>query len=137
MEIDTKSNAYKLLTEERKAQKYALMCFFYNQKHLGRTGRWKRLYEEKFGISPTNVDYALLSKFSVLYSQFMEHVFPKLTKQLDLLNEASISFLGLTFAQRVLQELGWPWGAQEPADTFDHCPPRTGRTRCPKQTLKL
>ena len=90
MEIDTKSNAYKLLTEERKAQKYALMCFFYNQKHLGRTGRWKRLYEEKFGISPTNVDYALLSKFSVLYSQFMEHVFPKLTKQLDLLNEASI-----------------------------------------------
>lgn len=90
MEIDKKSNAYKLLTEDRKAQKFALMCFFYNQKHLGRTNRWKRLYEEKFGISPTNEDYTLLSRFSVLYSSFMEQVFPRLTKQLDLLNEASL-----------------------------------------------
>lgn len=90
IEVDKKSNAYILLTQERKAQKFALMCFFYNQKHLGRTDRWKSLYQEKFGISPSNSDYTLLSKFSVLYSEFMDYVFPKLTKQLNLLNEASL-----------------------------------------------
>ena len=88
MEIDKESNAYKLLTEDRKAQKFALMCFFYNQQHLGRTERWKSQYEEKFGVSVTPTDYELLSKFSVIYPKFMEYVFPKLTKQLNLLNEA-------------------------------------------------
>ena len=33
-------------------------------------------------------EYLLLTKFSVKYSEFMEYVFPKLTRQLDLLNEA-------------------------------------------------
>lgn len=88
MEVDTESFAYKLLTEERKAQKYALMCFFYNQQHLGRTRRWVDQYEEKFGISVTPTDFELLSKFSVKYPKFMEYVFPKITKQLNLLNEA-------------------------------------------------
>ena len=31
LEINKESNAYKLLTEERKAQKHALICFFYNE----------------------------------------------------------------------------------------------------------
>ena len=88
MIIDKESNAYKLLTEDRKAQKYALMCFFYNQEHQGRTERWKSQYEENFGVSVTTTDYKLLSKFSVIYPEFMEYVFPKLTKQLNLLNEA-------------------------------------------------
>jgi len=88
MNIDEESFAYKLLTEDRKAQKYAIMCFFYNQQHLGRTKRWVDQYEDKFGISVTPDDYELLSRFSVKYPQFMEYVFPKITRQLDLLNEA-------------------------------------------------
>lgn len=90
--IDTEykedSYSYKLLTEDRKAQKYALMCFFYNQKHLGRTRKWVEQYEEKFGISVSDQEYDLLSEFSVKYPKFMEEVFPNLTKQLDILNEA-------------------------------------------------
>lgn len=88
IEIDKTSNAYRLLTEERKAQKYALMCFFYNEQHLSRTKRWVDLYEEKYGTSVQDEEYKLLSKFSIKYSEFMEYVFPKLTRQLDLLNEA-------------------------------------------------
>ena len=93
-EVDIESNAYKLLTQERKAAKYAIMCFFYNQQHLGRTERWKLQYEEIFGISVTPSDYALLTKFSVAYPKFMEYVFPKLTKQLALLNEALFLVIG-------------------------------------------
>jgi hypothetical protein len=88
IEIDKESNAYRLLTEERKAQKYALMCFFYNEQHISRTKRWVSQYEEKYGTSVQDEEYKLLSKFSVKYSEFMEYVFPKLTKQLDLLNDA-------------------------------------------------
>lgn len=33
-------------------------------------------------------EYKLLSKFSVKYPEFIRYVFPKLTRQLDLLNEA-------------------------------------------------
>ena len=90
MEINTESNAFKLLTEERKAQKYALMCFFFNQQHLSRTDEWRMLYEEKFGISVPPADYELLTRFSVLYPEFMEYAFPKLTGQLNLLNEAML-----------------------------------------------
>lgn len=90
IEINKTSNAYRLLTEERKAQKYALMCFFYNEQHLSRTKRWVAQYEEKYGTSVPDEEYKLLSKFSVKYPEFMEYVFPKLTRQLDLLNEALI-----------------------------------------------
>ena len=88
IEIDKTSNAYRLLTEERKAQKYALMCFFYNEQHLSRTRRWVDQYEEKYGTSVPDSEFKLLSKFSVKYPEFMEYVFPNLTRQLDLLNEA-------------------------------------------------
>ena len=88
IEIDKASNAYRLLTEDRKAQKYALMCFFYNEQHLSRTKRWVEQYEEKYGISVQDEEYKLLSKFSLKYPEFMEYVFPKLTRQLDILNEA-------------------------------------------------
>ena len=88
IEIDKESNAYRLLTEERKAQKYALMCFFYNEQHLSRTQRWVSQYEEKYGVSVQDKEYNLLSEFSLKYSEFMEYVFPKLTRQLNLLNEA-------------------------------------------------
>lgn len=88
IEINKESNAYRLLTKERKAQKYALMCFFYNEQHLSRTKRWVTQYEEKYGTSVPDEEFKLLSKFSVEYPNFMEYVFPKLTRQLDLLNES-------------------------------------------------
>jgi len=82
------SKAFELLTQDRKAQKYALMCYFYNEKHRGRTLRWKEQFEEKFGTTVTSNDYELFSKFSINYSKFMEKCFPNLTTQLDILNEA-------------------------------------------------
>lgn len=64
------------------------MCFFYNEEHLGRTNRWKEQYQEKFGITPDDLDYSILSKFSVIYDKYMDYCFPNLSKQLNILNEA-------------------------------------------------
>ena len=80
--------SFNLLTTDRKAAKYAIMCFFYNEKHLSRTNRWKEQFEELHGISVDNGEYALLSKFSIDFPLFLDFVFPKLLDQLNLLNEA-------------------------------------------------
>lgn len=50
------SKAYKLLTENRNAQKYALMCFFYNEEHMSRTDRWKEQFQEEYGTTIDNND---------------------------------------------------------------------------------
>ena len=106
-DLDKTSNVYKLLTEEIKAQKYALMCFFYNELHMSSTTRWRNLYEELYGISAPDKDYQVLSGFSKKYPQFMEYVFSNLTKQLELLNEAAL----LITSQNLPQKIG----------TLDNC----------------
>ena len=85
---DSNIQAFNLLTQNREAQKYALMCFFYNEMHLGRTTRWKKQFEVLFNTDVDNSNYKLLSEFSIEYSSFLNYVFPNLTKQLDLLNQA-------------------------------------------------
>ena len=87
------TKAYKLLTENRKAQKYALMCFFYNEEHLSRTDRWKEQFQEEYGTTIDSNDYLILSKFSINYDVFLDSCFPKLSKQLALLNETVITLV--------------------------------------------
>jgi hypothetical protein len=89
--VDLKeSKAYKLLTKNRKAQKYALMCYFYNEQHLSRTNRWKEQYEEVFGLTVSDHDFEILKKFSIEYPRFMDVCFPNLGEQLNILNEAML-----------------------------------------------
>ena len=91
LEIDvTTSKAYKLLTSNRKSQKYALMCFFYSEQHKSRTERWVTQYEEEYGLDIPNEEYELLSKFSIKYSDFMNNCFPGLNTQLKILNDAML-----------------------------------------------
>ena len=87
--LNRDSKAYELLTTNRKAQKYALMCFFYNEKHLSRTDRWKENYLETYGSTVSDEEYELLKVFSNSYGKFMDDCFPKITQQLDILNQAS------------------------------------------------
>ena len=85
-----KSKAFKLLTTKRKAQKYSLMCFFYNEQHLSRTKRWKQQFEEEYGISPSDEEFKILQTFSLQYEKFMNLCFPKLISQLNILNEVML-----------------------------------------------
>lgn len=87
---DAHKKALHILTEDRKAQKMALMCFIYNESAWGRTARWKDDYIRVFGEVPDKDNYALLSAFSNKYDDFLEFVFPNLTKQLNILNKAML-----------------------------------------------
>ena len=88
-----KLKAFELLTEDRKAQKYTLMCYLYNEAHLSRTARWKSMFETKFGITVDDQEYKLLSQFSIRYEQFLDTVFPKLVTQLKLLDEEMLTIV--------------------------------------------
>ena len=88
-DVNKSSKSFELITTNRKAQKYALMCFFYNEQHLNRTKRWVAMYEEIYDMSVPDKEYKFLSRVSVLYDVFMEYVFPNLLRQLEILNEAS------------------------------------------------
>jgi hypothetical protein len=70
----------------RKATKYALMCYCYNQTHQGRTAKWKELWFEQFQELLDLVNFRILNYFSVHYEQFLETVFPKLVQQRNALN---------------------------------------------------
>ena len=86
--LEKAPKSFNLLTTNRKAAKYAIMCFFYNEQHLSRTNRWREQFEELFSVTVDNDEYLLLSKFSIDFPRFLDFVFPKLLEQLDLLNQA-------------------------------------------------
>ena len=79
--------AFKYLTCNRKAQKFAFMCYMYNELHKRRTEKWKEHFEEVMGLSLNEEGYQLISQFSINYDKFIEHIFPKLTKQLSRLDQ--------------------------------------------------
>lgn len=87
--------SFDLLTTNRKAHKYALMCFMYNEQHRSRTSRWTDLFEEEYGIGCSQENFGVLRLFSVQYERFLELAFPKLTKQLDLINQAMLTIVNL------------------------------------------
>lgn len=62
------------------------MCFFYNEGHLSRTNRWRKLFQEQFGTTVYNKEYKVFSIFSIEYEKFIGVCFPKLSKQLNILN---------------------------------------------------
>ena len=94
LDIDRKtSKAFRFLTENRKSQKYALMCFFYNEQHRSRTSRWKEQFEEEFSVAAGEKDYKVFSEFSLDYSKFMDCCFPDLSIQLKTLNDAMLELV--------------------------------------------
>ena len=86
--------AFNFIKTSRKAQKFALMCFFYNQKHLSRTSTFKNRFEEFVSRGCTDVEFRLFSMYSVKYSTFIDTIFPGLNEQLDLLEEAMLLLVG-------------------------------------------
>jgi hypothetical protein len=82
--------AFEFLKTNRKAQKAALMCYMYNQKHLNRTEEFKKKFEEQKERSVEDAEYQLISKFSVSYDSFIGQIFPMLDVQLNLLEEAML-----------------------------------------------
>ena len=80
--------AVAFLKTSRKAQKFALMCFFYNQQHLNRTKELRDTFQELKGRDCTDSEFALFNKYSLKYSQFIDAIFPGLNKQLSLLEKA-------------------------------------------------
>lgn len=82
---------FNFLVSSRKAQKYCLMCYFYNQKHLKRTENLKTRFEENEGRSIRDAEYELLSKFSINYENLIGETFPGLIEQLGLLENAMLA----------------------------------------------
>ena len=105
------SKAYKLLTSNRQSQKYALMCFFYNEQHKSRTERWVIQYEAEYGLDITQEEFELISAFSVKYADFMSSCFPGLNKQLRILNDAMLILVkqGLPVKLGTLDECILSW----------------------------
>jgi hypothetical protein len=48
------------------------MCFAYNQTRYGRLINWVTLWKDYYGESPSSHEYAILSKFSGLYGDFLD-----------------------------------------------------------------
>jgi hypothetical protein len=82
--------ALLFLKNNRDAQKRALMCFFYKQRHQKRTKKLKEQFEELLGRAVTDPEYTLLSIYSVKYDKFISEIFPGLNEQLALLEEAML-----------------------------------------------
>ena len=82
------SDAVEFLSNHRKSQKLALMCFIYNQMHLSRTKTYKELFEQEFERSISDDEYKLISSFSKSYDHFIGTIFPMLDVQLGILEEA-------------------------------------------------
>ena len=82
--------ALEFLKTHRKSHKFALMCFFYNQKHVNRTHNFKSKFEEFSNRSIEDSEWNLFSKFSIAYEDFITESFPGLNKQLKLLEDAML-----------------------------------------------
>lgn len=78
------------LKSSRKLHKYALMCYIYNQTHLGRIQDFKSVWIEEYKRYPTIEEIKTLNEFAVKYNDFIELIFPNTKKKLELLNKAVI-----------------------------------------------
>lgn len=85
LDVEYDELAFNFLSTNRKLHKYALMCFAYSQKSIGREEDFiERWYlERKEVLSPET--RKVLVVFATEYERFIEFVFPKLTKQIDVL----------------------------------------------------
>lgn len=79
--------ALDFICENEKLHKYAIMCFCYNQQHIGRIEDFRnRWYTEK-GSFPLVSQEKFLIKFAVDYPNFVDFVFHNAIKKLNILNK--------------------------------------------------
>ena len=77
----------KLATTDRKLHKYALMCFCYNQTHMGRIDDFKTRWFDKYKEWPKGEDFKCLQEFATNYPKFLNTLFPNIVRQFQLLEE--------------------------------------------------
>lgn len=78
---------FEFLRSNRKIHKYAIMCFCYNQTAFGRMKEFDERWFEEKGYFPTGGDREALYKFAGCYPNFIEFVFPGITRKLEILTE--------------------------------------------------
>lgn len=76
------------LTTNKKLHKYAMMCFSYSQTHFGRMDDFQERWIKTYGTHPTSSEREELNQFALSYDSFVEFVFPKTKRKLELLLEA-------------------------------------------------
>lgn len=80
--------ACEFLSSNRKLHKYALICFTYNQTHIGRIHDFYDRWFEELNCFPSEEERNTLNEFSTKYEQFIEQIFPNSIKKLQLLEKA-------------------------------------------------
>jgi hypothetical protein len=85
---DGSHKVFEFFQKTRKASKYALIGFCYNQTQRERLTQWVNIWEEVYEESPSNYEYEILNKFANSYGLFLEKLFPNLRSQLDRLTKA-------------------------------------------------
>jgi len=81
-------SAIDFLSTDRKLHKYALMCFIYSQKHIGRMDDFYNRWLTEKNTFPTPMERKTLQEFALKYELFIETIFPNTIKKLQLLKEA-------------------------------------------------
>lgn len=79
--------AYDFLCSNQKLHKYAIMCFCYGQSHMGRMDDFYERWYKEMGYYPIEAEREFLKKFALMYSDFVDTVFPNATKKLNILKE--------------------------------------------------
>lgn len=80
--------AYEFACTDRKLHKYAIMCFCYNQRHLGRMDDFRARWYDVHNSFPVSSQDKFLSEFAMDYPNFVDFVFPNTTKKLNIINKA-------------------------------------------------
>jgi hypothetical protein len=87
--MDNQSEKARLfLTTNKKVHKYALMCYTYNQSHLGRMNDFHSRWLDENKVYPTEKESSTLNEFALKYEDFIESVFPNTARKLELIREA-------------------------------------------------
>jgi|JFJP01.1.fsa_nt_gi hypothetical protein len=84
---DNSHRVFDFFSKTKKATKYAVMCFCFNQTGFGRMEYWKSLWFDIYNDIMTQEEYYILSKLAFDYKKFLEIIFPKLTEQLKIINK--------------------------------------------------
>ena len=84
LNIPEYSDVCNFLRTSRDLHKYAIMCFCYNQTSMGRMYDFSEKWREEFGYLPNKTQRTGLNKFATLYPKFVEFVFPKTDRKLEI-----------------------------------------------------
>lgn len=80
-------DVYNFICNSRNLHKYAIMCFCYNQTTLGRLDDFSAEWVKELGYYPNPTQKSFLNRFASMYEDFVEFVYPKTKRKLEILKE--------------------------------------------------